>query len=391
VKIALVTLRFNAPGGVESTVRELALGLRAAGEEVTVYASELYDEGRWEKHREFPPEVAGIPVRWFPVFKKLLPGVTLPLWVGLIDALREDAPDVIHAHSHRYGHVLEAAAAAHGCRIPLIVSPHYHPADLREPPRKRMLLRGQDVLFGVSAYRVANQILVETENEASQLREFAPARKLRVVPPGLNVAEWEGSFQDKGPPPNGVPARYLLFAGRIAPNKGLEFLIDALARLPASDRIPVVIVGRDWGEQAKLVARAKEVGVDSLLTWVGHVEDRAAYRGYFRHAAGFVLPSEYEAFGLVLLEAMAAGIPIAATSVGGVPEVLEHGKDGILLPYGNAAALAVAISKLLSPSGTTEGALEHNRERARAFSATRMVERHREAYREAAGLSPSAR
>ncbi|MCI4363785.1 MAG: glycosyltransferase family 4 protein [Thermoplasmata archaeon] len=387
MKIALITLRFNAPGGVESTVRELALGLQAAGEEVTVYASELYDEGRWEKHRDFPPTVSGIPVRWFPVFKKLLPGITLPLWVGLIDALREDAPDVIHAHSHRYGHVLEAAAAAHGCGIPFVVSPHYHPADLREPPSKRMLLRGQDFLFGVTAYRVANRILVETEHEASQLREFAPAAKVMVLPPGVNLLDWEADAPKGAALPEGLPDRYLLFAGRIASNKGLDFLINALARLPPSNRVPVVLLGRDWGEQARLVARAKELGVDSSLVWAGHVEDRALYREFFRHAAGFVLPSEYEAFGLVLLEAMAAGLPIAATSVGGVPEVLEQGKDGILLPYGNAEALATALTRLFAPQPLPQQVLEHNRARAREFSTTKMVERHREAYRHAVGIN----
>ncbi|HEV2449877.1 MAG TPA: glycosyltransferase family 4 protein [Thermoplasmata archaeon] len=383
MKIALVTLRYDAPGGVEATVRRLALGLKAAGHDVTVYASELYDEGRWERRREFPTSVEGVPVRWFPVYKKLLPGVTLPLWVGLIDALRSDAPDIIHAHSHRYGHVLEAAVAARGSGIPLVVSPHYHPADLREPTRKRLLLRGQDFLFGVSAYRVARRILVETEQERRQLAEFAPAAKLRIIPPGIDLEEWTHPAEDLATVAPEAPPKYLLFAGRIAPNKGLDVLIRALSRIPMEHRVPLLLVGKDWGERPGLEALVRELSLGPWVHWVGHLEGRPAYRAYFFRASGFVLPSEYEAFGLVLLEAMAAGVPIVATAVGGVPEVLENGKAGRLVPYGDDERLAQALVDVLRGGTEVAGQLAAGRLRVAAYSTSRMIERHLESYGEA--------
>ncbi len=184
MKIVHVTLRFDAPGGVETTVLETTRRLRDLGEEVEVYASDLYDEARWERRTDFRPEVDGVPVRRFPVRKRLMPRFTLPLMVGLIDALADSGADVIHAHSHRYGHVLQAALVARRCRIPLVVSTHYHPADRRETPFNRGLLRVEDVGFGATAYRVARALVAESELEARLVREFAPSGKLRVIPPG---------------------------------------------------------------------------------------------------------------------------------------------------------------------------------------------------------------
>src|SRR4029077_17042345 len=112
MKFGLVTLRFDAPGGVETNVLKISGGLRRAGEDVTIFASDLYDEGSWDRRSSWAPEVDGVPVRRYPVVKKLIPGLTLPLMPGLVRGLSESGVDVIHAHSHRYGHVLESAAVA---------------------------------------------------------------------------------------------------------------------------------------------------------------------------------------------------------------------------------------------------------------------------------------
>ena len=354
MKVVHVALRFDAPGGVETNVREIARRLKAAGDEVEVFASDLYDEARWDRRSNYAPEVEGVPVRRFPVRKRLIPDLTLPLMVGLMDALAESGADVIHAHSHRYGHVLEAAAVAERCRIPLVVSTHYHPADRREPPVKRGLLRIQDVGFGATAYRVARALVVESEMEARLVREFAPANRIRVIPPGIDVSEWTSTSPDRSHLPP-LPPEYFLFVGRIAPNKGLPHLVEALALLPAEARLPLVVMGSDWGERAGLEALAQRRGVSGLLVWLGHVADRQTYRAIVGGAKALVLPSEWEAFGLVLLEAMAARTPVVATSVGAVPEVLEGGRDGLLVPYGDPAALAQALQDVLAdPVGAGE-------------------------------------
>jgi glycosyltransferase involved in cell wall biosynthesis len=382
MKVAQVSLRFDAPGGVETTVRELSHRLSLAGESVRVYSSDLYDEGRWERRRTFAPVVDGVPVERFPVYKRLIPGLTMPLMVGLVGALARDAPDVIHAHSHRYGHVLEAALVARSQEIPLVVSTHYHPADRREPLTKRGLLRLQDHLFGTTAYRIARALVVETDLEARRLAGFAPKDRIHVIPPGIDLDEWS---EKPGPPPEGLPGRYVLYAGRIAPNKGLSTLLRAFAGLPAATRPPLVLMGTDWGQRPGLEALAQELGISRELHWTGHVDSPAQYRAVFGGAAAFVLPSEWEAFGLVLLEAMASGVPVVATNVGGVPEVLDGGKVGWLVPYGDAHALSDGIAHVLGDRKLAEEMREAGRTRVKLYTWQRAVEAHRSLYRAVVG------
>ncbi len=381
MKVVHVTLRFDAPGGVETNVHEVTRRLRAAGDDVEVFASDLYDEGRWERRTGYAPRVDGVPVRRFPVHKRLVPGLTMPMMVGLIDALAESGADLIHAHSHRYGHVLQAAAVADRLEIPLVVSTHYHPADRREPPLKRGLLRCQDIGFGLTAYRVADALVVQTPREGALVREFAPADRIRVVPPGIDLAAWADPGADRAAGLD-LPADYLLFIGRVAPNKGLPGLVNALAELGPARAPPLVLMGRDWGERAALEELARRQGVLDRLRFLGHVEDPAAYRVVLRRARALVLPSEWEAFGLVLLEAMAAGTPIVATAVGGVPDVLDGGRAGRLVPYGDGAALVRAIAAVSEDAAATRTLVDAGRERVRRYDWSECVRAHRVLYEE---------
>jgi len=381
VRVAIVTLRFASPGGVETNVHEVAKRLRAGGDDARVHASDLFDEGQWQRRPDFPPTFDGIPVSWYPVRKKLIPGLTLPMMVGLVDGLATSGADVLHAHSHRYGHVLESAAVAERTGIPLIVSMHYHPADRRETPWKRGLLRVQDMGFGGTAYRVARALVVETEHEAALVREFAPADRIRIIPPGITLEEWAHPEDDRLPAVP-LPAGYFLFTGRIAPNKGLPGLLEALARIDDAHRPPIVLMGHDWGERAALEARARRLGIADRVLFLGHVRDLREYRGVMRHARAFVLPSEYEAFGLVLLEAMVAGVPIVATAVGGVPEVLLHGRAGRLVPYDDPDALARALRDVTDDPDGTAARVAVGRDRVREFDWSASVEQTRALYRE---------
>ncbi|HTP54706.1 MAG TPA: glycosyltransferase family 4 protein [Thermoplasmata archaeon] len=384
MKIAQVTLRFDAPGGVETNVREVSRRLQDAGHQVTVFASDLYDESTRERRPDYAPVVDGVPVRRFSVRHKLIPGLTLPMMVGLMDALADSGVDIIHAHSHRYGHVLESAAVADRLGIPLVVSTHYHPADRSEPPIKAALLRLQDFGFGMTAYRAAEALVVETELEARLVREFAPAAKIRIIPPGLDLQEWQNAPGDR-PSAVPLPAKYLLFAGRVASNKGVPLLLDALARIPPADRLPLVLMGKDWGQRAMLEAQAHRLGIASSLTWLGHVPDRAQYRAVVRGATALVLPSEWEAFGIVLLEGMAAGTPVVATAVGGVPEVMEHGRAGRLVPYDDPDALGAALVAVVREPEETRRLAARGAEVVTRLDWSECARQHEELYRSLLG------
>ncbi len=383
MKVVHVTLRFDAPGGTETNVHELSRRQRAAGDDVEVFASDLYDEAQWDRRSNYRPVVDGVPVHRFPVRKRMIPRLTMPMMVGLIDALADSGADVIHAHSHRYGHVLQSTAVSDRLGIPLVISTSYHPADRREPPINRALLRCQDHFFGMTAYRTARAVVVQSELEARLLREFAPARKIRIVPPGVDLAEWQGGGEAPSPA-LGLPPAYFVYAGRVASNKGLPHLVEALARLAPAERLPVVFLGKDWGERAELEARARERGVSDLLVWLGHVPDRRDYRAVLRGARALVLPSEWEAYGFVLLEAMAARTPIVATRAGAVPEVLGEGTRGLLVPYGDPAALGRALRSVVDRPDEARQRVEAGAEWVQALDWSASAERFRALYREVA-------
>jgi len=98
--------------------------------------------------------------------------------------------------------------------------------------------------------------------------------------------------------------------------------------------------------RASMEARARALGVSDRLHLLGHVDDDSLLSAAYREARLTVLPSEYEAFGLVLLESLAAGTPVVASRVGGIPEFVEEGKAGLLVPPKSPGALAEAIGRL---------------------------------------------
>jgi glycosyltransferase involved in cell wall biosynthesis len=129
--------------------------------------------------------------------------------------------------------------------------------------------------------------------------------------------------------------------GRLSWQKGYDVLVDALARMPETE---AVIVGE--GPQRKNIERcARDAGVGGRLTLVGWSDDA---RSYLRRFDAFVLPSRFEGFPLVILEAMLAGVPVIATDVGSVSESVTDGDTGILVAPEDPAALAEAIRRVLA-------------------------------------------
>lgn len=137
----------------------------------------------------------------------------------------------------------------------------------------------------------------------------------------------------------------VLCVGRLSREKGVSFFFDALSLIEKRGlRVHGLIVG-DGPLRATLEKQLDELGLGSRVTFTGHQED---VRPYYGSAAICVLPSLTEGLPLVLLEAMASGVPCIATEVGGTKEVISHGVDGLLVPPSSSRALASAIERLLT-------------------------------------------
>jgi spore coat protein SA len=187
----------------------------------------------------------------------------------------------------------------------------------------------------------------------------------------------------------------ILFVGALVPEKGIHHLIDAFKKLNASKphgkrRNKLVIVGgaglwrhqgasarRNADYEAKLRAEAHDI--DAIFTGLKtHTEVSMLYNA----SDIVVVPSVVqEAFGLVVCEAMAAGKPVIASSVGGIPEVVIHGHSGLLVPAGDVGALARAMLRLASDRDLREAMGRAARERARAFTWDAAADRTEEVYK----------
>jgi len=198
--------------------------------------------------------------------------------------------------------------------------------------------------------------------QADQLRASGvPAQRLRIIPNALaaHAAPLERADARRA---LGLPADGLLagWVGRISREKGIDVFIDALASL--QDRpIHAAILG-DGPERTTESARAEAIA-PSRGIWLGSVPDAAKYFAAFDL---FVLSSRTEGLPMVMLEAMAAGIPIVATNVGGIPDLLSP-REAMLVPPENPAALAAAIRAALDDPGAAA-------ERARAAQLRQRAE-----------------
>jgi D-inositol-3-phosphate glycosyltransferase len=148
----------------------------------------------------------------------------------------------------------------------------------------------------------------------------------------------------------------LLYVGRLAPIKGLDTLLDAVARLRAAGRpLRLLVIGGETdepvdGHEALLRRRAEELALGDAVDFVGARSQRVL-RDYYVAADVTVLPSYYESFGMVALEAMACGSPVVASRVGGLATTVRDGATGFLVPDGDPAALADRIDAVLADPG----------------------------------------
>ena len=201
------------------------------------------------------------------------------------------------------------------------------------------------LLMQRAAYECAHVIVANARAAADRLRfERVAGHKVAIVPNGLDV----GCFTARRVR---APVRRVVMVANLRPEKGHDVLIDAaahvLGRFPDA-RFELVGSGPEHGA---LAALANTRGVSHAVSFPGHCD---AVPERLAAADVFVLPSRSEALPNALLEAMAAGLPVVASSVGGIREVLDEGKTGLLVPAGDSRALADALIRLMGDGALAE-------------------------------------
>ncbi len=259
---------------------------------------------------------------------------SMPICPGLPAAIRKCPADLVHLHTPNPGAARAFLVSRHPGK--LVVTHH------ADTIGRKTLRRLADPYVRRAMER-ASAIVVTSRGYLQSSEELAPfADKCVVIPLGIELREL-ASGKDAIQLPHEVPAGpFVLAVGRLVPYKGFDVLIRAMKQVDA----PLLLIG--GGPQAdRLRALAEKEGVARKIRMLGRVSDLLPY---FRAASVFVLPSRTraEAFGIVQLEAMAAGVPVINTNVdSGVPEVSVHGETGLTVEPGNIDALAGAIRLLL--------------------------------------------
>lgn len=277
----------------------------------------------------------GIPVRSLRPADNPAAGVASIL--PLVHAIRREGAAVFHAHqtwslSCRYGIVAAALA-----RVPAIVASAQLFVEMPD-------LAGINVQHALIT-RCVNRHVAVSRHVASRLRErFGMAdTRIAVIPNAVAIPEpVPRSARLRAELAGGDAERPIVLAvARLDAQKGIEYLVRAAVEIPGA----VVVIAGDGPDRGKLETLARSIGVERRVHFLGHRRDVPEL---LAACDLFVLPSLYEGLPLSVLEAMAAGVPVIATAIGGTDEVVRDGETGTLVGAGDAGALALAIRAALA-------------------------------------------
>jgi len=283
----------------------------------------------------------------------------------LLRVLRGERVDVVHTHGHFAANVLARVA---GCLAGARVISHMH---IQNAFRAGTGRRAQIAIDNATARLSFALVAVSDATRADLVDQGYPASRLVTVHNGIEPAEVTEPVRLADGP-------IVLEVARLAEVKGQRTLLEALGSVEAT----AVLVGRDLEQggayERLLRAEAERLGVAGRVVFTGY---RADVPALLAGCDVFCLPSRAEGLPLVVLEAMAQGKPVVATAVGGTPELVVDGVTGVLVPPGDARALADALSALLTDTDRARRLGEAGRERVlREFSAAAAAERVLELY-----------
>ncbi len=222
----------------------------------------------------------------------------------------------------------------------------------------------------------ADAVLVLSSEELTQWRRFAPETTFRLVTNPFVSPERPVSRPRRSA---GEPVR-VLFVGRLEHAKGVDDLIDVVGELAPAFPLRLELAGRA-DEALQLQRRISAAGLDGVVESLGYVEGPALWRLY-QEADVFVLPSRREGFPLVLLEAMAFGLPIVTTGIRGAADHLIDGRNALLVAPGDRRALASALARLLQDADLRREMGAANRAAVARFSPEWVVPRYAAIIRE---------
>jgi len=291
----------------------------------------------------------------------------------LVRIINAEKPDLVHTHTSKAGILGRMAAAI--ARVPLIVhTPHGHVFYGHFGPIFSRVFLWVERLFGALTDRIV--VLTDGEGRDYTDRKVYAAEKLVRIHSGVDIEKFKHfpvSVIEKkrslGLAPTGMVVGFI---GWLLPIKGPLYLLKAMEDVWRDfEDIDLVFIGK--GDlDVDLRTAALKTGANGRVNFLGWRNDVDEIMPLFDI---FVLPSLNEGMGRVLVEAMAAGKPIVASNVGGIPDLVQHGHNGLLVPPGDEKSLAISIKQLISNPQKAKLMGQRGRERCRQFSLESMVDK----------------
>jgi glycosyltransferase involved in cell wall biosynthesis len=385
MNVAQVTINFTPViSGVGQVVYDMSSELARQGHNVTVLTGLPHAILRHPPKRE---AIDGFGVVRFPTYYT---GLKLhiydPYVRGLVDHVLKYDYDIIHCHSFNYFDTFACAVLRRMKMTPakLIVQTH-HPFDyaILPPAFAGMYktIKDAHVRFILNA---CDQVLAITPHDVRGMIGLGLSMdRILLLPIGIKWDEYQGEGGSEFKRRYNIVdnEKMILFLGRLDTNKGLPFLLESVARLTLDRHLSfkVVIAGEDFGMRTQVEQQIQKLGVQEFVVLAGRLTEGEKVDA-LKACDFLVLPSSYEGFGLVLLEAQAAGKPVVASRVGGTPYAVQDMQTGFLVSYGDRDELCAKLRLLLENEGLRMDMGKRGREFAKQFDCQALTKRLTEMY-----------
>ena len=380
IKVLHIITRFDKGGSAQNTYLSL-LGLRKKNYQLSLVSGlSLESEMKYEEIKAKEKDIQilkseGIEFTQCPFLLRRINIIKdLKAFFDIWRIIKKYNPLIVHTHSSKAGLMGRLAAKLAGTPI-IVHTPHGHVFFGYFGPLKTKLF----IILEKLASRITDKIVALTNREKKDhiLFKIAEEDKFSVIYSGieLNILKESSSEEKQNLKKElGIPENSLIVgtAGRLVPVKGPEFLVKASKYITSKYPDTYFMFTGDGPLEQDLKRKALEMGISDNIIFLGWRDDLAKIISIYDI---FVLPSLNEGMGRVLVEAMALGKSIVASNVGGIPDLVIHGKNGFLIPPKNPKELAKYIQVLLEDKDKREKMGLAGKEMAYNFTGERMVEK----------------
>jgi len=340
-------------GGPVKAAYQISRELIKRGHEVVVYTTDAKDFGS-RLEIDSSNTIEGMKVHRFrnlslTLVKKLKLFITPQLALFARKEVRKF--DIIHLHEYRTFQNIVIHHYARKYNVPYVLQARGSLPRIGTWQRLKWIY---DIFFGYRLLRDASKVIALTRIEAEQYKRMSvPEEKIAIIPNGIDLSEYaelpsKGAFKKKFNIPE--DKKIILYLGRIHKIKGIDFLVKTytylINEMNFKDAV-LVIAGPDDGFLDEVKSLVQFLGISRLVMFTGPLYGREKLGAYVDSEV-VVLPSRYETFPNVALEAYACSKPVVASNVGAIPSIVLHGETGLLFQVGDVKELANAIVHMLT-------------------------------------------